>query len=356
MGFGWFLSAYLLLRELALRHGLLSGALDSSANRFCSGCDETLAGLSSSLFGVPLAGWGLVYFAVVGLLLVLENGWSQRAAVLGTALGSGASIALTVSLLSSGDAVCLLCILVHAVNLALLGSLWAPMTEGSAFSKRKAPVILASIAAGGLLLAIASGMTSNTAEVLAAYLSSPRHDIAIQSDDAVLGPADAPARIVVFSSFQCPGCASFAKMTRRLNAHFAGKVSITFKHYPLSTACNPALKFDLQPRSCAAAAAAEAANRQQTFWPYHDALFASPPTGSEELLADLAGSLRLDLLRWDSDRHSDIVQNRIVADIELGRRLGVDGTPAVFLNGRRVRVFSLPVLKMLVRQQIGDSH
>ena len=43
-------------------------------------------------------------------------------------------------------------------------------------------------------------------KVLAAYLESPQVDLAVSEDDSTSGPDAAPVRVVVFSSFQCPGC------------------------------------------------------------------------------------------------------------------------------------------------------
>lgn len=70
---------------------------------------------------------------------------------------------------------------------------------------------------------------------------------------ARLGPVDAPLKLVVFSSFQCPSCRELAKEFPYLTRHFGAELTIVFKHYPLSTACNPVTRRDHHPRACQAA-------------------------------------------------------------------------------------------------------
>ena len=50
----------------------------------------------------------------------------------------------------------------------------------------------------------------------------------------------------------------------------------------------------------------------------------------------LAETLDLDVGRFETHCHGKAGLARVQADIALGTRLGVNGTPAVFINGRRV--------------------
>jgi protein-disulfide isomerase len=192
--------------------------------------------------------------------------------------------------------------------------------------------------------------------ILAVYQSAPHRNVVTDSSDPSLGPAEAPVRLVVFSSFQCPGCQLFARWTRYLRQRFDDRLQIIFKYYPLGEACNPAMRFDMQPRSCAAAWAAEAAHRQQAFWPYHDGLFASDLLAEEKKLHRLAGQVGLDEERFQNDRNSGEVHAKVRSDIQLGHRLGVDGTPAIFINGRRVHEFNLAVLEAVITHEWQSQH
>jgi protein-disulfide isomerase len=108
----------------------------------------------------------------------------------------------------------------------------------------------------------------------------------------------------------------------------------------------------MQPGACELAWAAEAARRQSQFWRFHDALFASGTKVAPETVEMLARRLHLDLARFASDRASEEAKQCVAADIDLGSRLKIPGTPAVFLNGRLVRATSAEALEILIRSDL----
>src|SRR4051794_21313805 len=115
-GLGWALSGWLLLRGFALAGRGLFVALAGS----CSGCDEVLGSSASSQFGVPLAAWGLVYFAALAMLIGTANVVSDSVARIANAVGCGVSIVLAAALLTGAGKPCLPCLLVHGINILLL--------------------------------------------------------------------------------------------------------------------------------------------------------------------------------------------------------------------------------------------
>lgn len=370
VGVGWLVSGYLLLRTFELGRGTPIVKVDLCSVVFGVGCDARLLDARSSQLGVPLAGWGVVYFALLGFLLALGGPGVLRATVFLAGAGAGASLILTSALLRSWAPFCPLCLLVHASSLALFAALWRwaePeqhrvrwLSAVSSLRWKYLPVAVA-IAAGALIQGLLTfrspvGGGIDVKSVLTVHQSVPQQDIVTDSRDSSLGSADAPVRLVVFSSFQCPGCQMFARWARYLRERFDGRLQITFKHYPLGKACNPAMRFDMHPGSCAAAWAAEAAHRQQAFWAYHDALFASDLLAGEETLRRLAGQVGLDEERFESERHSDEVHATVRSDIEFGHRLGVDGTPAIFINGRHVRELNLAVLEAVINYELQSQH
>jgi protein-disulfide isomerase len=129
---------------------------------------------------------------------------------------------------------------------------------------------------------------------------------------------------------------------------YDGKLQIVFKHLPLDTDCNESIKRNLHPHACEAACAAEAARRQGQFWEAHDRLFASSSSSRGPDIVAIAGQLELDTRIFEADRLSDATRRKIRADIEQGLRLGVDVTPAVFLNGRRVADIQPQALEIVI--------
>lgn len=149
-------------------------------------------------------------------------------------------------------------------------------------------------------------------------------EIAIGSAPS-LGPADAPITLVEFSDFQCPYCAVAAPEISGLLKTAPTQVRLVFKHYPL----------DMHPQAPLAAAAAIAAGKQGKFWEMHDALFAHRNNLQRSgLLAD-ARELKLDLARFEADLDAPSTKAAVNADVSLGDKLGVPGTPTVFINGAR---------------------
>jgi len=140
------------------------------------------------------------------------------------------------------------------------------------------------------------------------------------------GPATAPFTIVVFGDFECPFCVRGSTTLSALRARHGDELRIVHKHFPLPG-------HDL---ATPAARAAHAASAQGKFWEFHDVLFKNQDKLSEQALQDIARELSLDLERWERDRTGTVAAERVARDLDLARRLQVDGTPTFFLNGRRV--------------------
>jgi protein-disulfide isomerase len=358
--FGLVVSEYLLLRTFAVA----AGAPDSAD--FCSvllgrGCDETLRS-SAGLLGLPVAAWGVLFFGTVGLLLVaawaLDEGFARLAARVAVPIAvAGALAGLWMSaLFVLGKApFCPLCTATHVATWALVPVLWSWLrgTRGApAPSAARAAAGLGSVAVASLLIwmwasheSAAQSERLDPRHALREYARTAPVDIPVDDSDPLLGHASAKARIVVFSDFRCAGCQAFAPMLHALSKAFGDRVAIRFKHFPLSSKCNPGVADDRHPGACALAAAAHAAHLQGRFWPFHDRAF-------EGRAEDVAKELALDVARFEADRRSDETRRKLDADIALGLRLGVDGTPSVFVNGRRVRDLRLLVLGMLVQHEL----
>lgn len=361
---GWLLSGWLLLRAFSLGMGRTAwgGGFASGA---CAGCDQVLASSSSRLLSFPIAGWGFVYFAFLACLLSIRTAWSNRAAMLLAAIGSGVSLVLSAALVAAGPPVCTLCLLVHACNLLAFAALYVvtasePLPNGPrplSFPRFRATIVIAAVLLGGAIQGAMLKPLDDVRRASEEYRAAHRFQIPILRDDPALGSSSAPVQLVVFSSFQCPGCRTFARVAHRLSQQFPNSMQIVFKNYPLGKECNPDLVREMQPRACAVAFAAEAANQQGEFWQYHDGIFLhSSLLGTEPELQRIARTSGLDIPRWESDRRSRETQTRVKEDIALGHQLGINGTPTIFLDGRRVPPTSFPILEVLIKQEIDQAR
>lgn len=140
----------------------------------------------------------------------------------------------------------------------------------------------------------------------------------------VRGAAMAPVTIVEFSDFECPFCGRAAPVLHEAVEEFPGKVRLVFFHYPL-----PMHEYALP-----AAKAAVAAQKQGKFWEMHDQLFEYQNELNDTKFKELATKLGLDMKKFEADFASDETEKKVMADRAQGRKVGVDSTPSVFINGR----------------------
>ena len=141
----------------------------------------------------------------------------------------------------------------------------------------------------------------------------------------VLGAERAPVTVVVFADFECPHCKQEAPLIRQAVEQFRGRAKLVFKHFPLQA----------HPRAKPAAAAAEAAHLQGKFWQMHDAIFANQDALSDGDLVSYASRIGLDVQKFKDDYKAMAQVEKVEKDRSDGDDAGVDGTPAVFVNGRR---------------------
>jgi protein-disulfide isomerase len=135
----------------------------------------------------------------------------------------------------------------------------------------------------------------------------------------VRGPDGAPLAIV-YGDYECPFCAVVEVRLRVL------PLRVVFRHFPVRAS---------HPRAQAAAHAAEAAAAQGAFWPMHDALFDDQGRLEDPHLWARAERLGLDVARFDADRRSPRVAERVREQFRGGVRAGVVTTPTVFVDGER---------------------
>lgn len=159
-------------------------------------------------------------------------------------------------------------------------------------------------------------------------LEPPRQALTITDFDPAVGGDDAPVTIVTFSDFQCPFCARVEPTLKEIHAAYGDRVRIVWKDFPLQS---------IHPDALKAAEASHCAAEQEQYWAYHDRLFERQDRLNVAALTALAGELGLDGDRFTRCLASSRHASRIQESIEEGRRLGVEATPTLFVNGRAVR-------------------
>jgi len=155
----------------------------------------------------------------------------------------------------------------------------------------------------------------------------------LPTDGKRLGRADAAVVVEYWSDYTCPFCARFAQdVLPQLADRIAdGTVAVVHRDFAF-----------LRQESYDAAAAARCADREDRYWPMHDALYAAQqgeaagPLSSERLTA-LAGAIGLDAAAFSACMAERAVLVEVLAETAAGGRVGVDSTPIIDVNGTRFR-------------------
>ncbi|MCB9557409.1 MAG: thioredoxin domain-containing protein [Deltaproteobacteria bacterium] len=142
-----------------------------------------------------------------------------------------------------------------------------------------------------------------------------------------LGPQKPQVTIVEYADFQCGHCAEVSPLLKKIVARYSKQVALVFKPYPLRPGA-----------AVIAARAALAAQRQGKFWQLHDLLFARPQDHTDQGVKRLAKQAGLDLARFAAD----FADKQLLKQIDLtkveGIRLGIRGTPTVYVNGKQFKL------------------
>jgi protein-disulfide isomerase len=142
--------------------------------------------------------------------------------------------------------------------------------------------------------------------------------------DHVRGPGSAHL-ILMYGDYECPYSRVAYRKIQRVERRLGGELRVAFRHFPLTAK---------HPHALSAAAAAEAASNQDSFWAMHELLLHRQNALRDDDLRRYATKLTLDVERFDRDRTGDEVQARIDRDIQSALDSGqVFGTPTLFIDG-----------------------
>jgi uncharacterized membrane protein/predicted DsbA family dithiol-disulfide isomerase len=337
-------------------------------------CDYVLNSRWAKIGPIPTSVLGLTYFAALGAwfaIIGVPNYAGRRWHVLPLAVvipGVCGSIGFLYVLWFELPVSCPWCIAAHVVNLSILVlaiAAWprragvralAAVEAAYPSGARAATVLGFSIAAAWIAIATVSsynaqvyasrlqaeyqGVVNNADYIAWRHAQSPLRQIPIHAEDLSIGPPEAPHTLVVFTDFQCSNCRAFHSFAARLSAGFPERLRLVLKHCPMSAECNEHVSGAFHYFSCEAARAAEAAravgNSDQTH-KYYAELFDNMERFAQKPYASLAVEVGLDRSRFLAALKAGAGVERIEADTTLANELGVEGTPALFLDGRRLR-------------------
>ena len=166
---------------------------------------------------------------------------------------------------------------------------------------------------------------------------SPVFSIATD-DQPAKGSANAAVTIVEFTDFQCPSCARQHPVLERIVSEYGDRVRVVVRDFPLSQHAD----------ARKAAEAAEAAREQGKYWEYASVLFRNQSALGVDKLKQYATELGLDRARFDASLDSGKFAEKVQRDLADGRKLGINGTPTLYINGKRVSDKSFESMKSAI--------
>jgi protein-disulfide isomerase len=169
------------------------------------------------------------------------------------------------------------------------------------------------------------------------------------------GEAGAPVVLAVFGDFQCPFCKEEANVLRNnVMTTFPGKVRVYFKDFPLMS---------IHPWAKAAAITGKCVFHQnpETFWKFHDWIYDKQqeikPDNLNTMVMAWAGENGLDTLQLGRCVDNKQTEPEVDKSVAEGRSLGVEGTPTLFLNGRKIsdNMTQWQVLQQLITMELDHQ-
>ncbi len=156
--------------------------------------------------------------------------------------------------------------------------------------------------------------------------------------DHVLGKVGSKVTLIEYGDYECSHCGAINPAIKAIVEEYQDQLQFVFRNFPLGGSF---------ANSKAAAKAVEAAGLQGKYWEARDAIYADQASwstlnekGLTDYFNDFAKKLDLDLTKFKTDMESDPVNEKIAYDRALGVKVGVEGTPIFYLNGKKLEIQS----------------
>ena len=155
------------------------------------------------------------------------------------------------------------------------------------------------------------------------------------TNDFRSGDDNSKVQMVIFSDFQCSGCAKLHRYIKDNLSDLKDRILIVYKNFPVDSHCNPKMKRKYHEYACEAAMMARCLGREGMFWQYHDKLFENRMDINSQNLILWAKEFGLNDLQIDSCRISQEIKDAINRDLVVADNLGITGSPVIYVNGRK---------------------
>jgi len=165
--------------------------------------------------------------------------------------------------------------------------------------------------------------------------------------DVVQGDSNAPVTVIEYADYQCPFCERFfTQVETQIKQSYidTGKVKFVYRNFPFLDTDPQTGQPGGYKESHLTAEAAECSKDQGKFWQFHDLLYVAEGKDAKENNGNLNRALFIQLATqagmntgtftqcFDSHKYAAT----ILSDAQSAGKVGVNGTPTVFVNGARL--------------------
>jgi protein-disulfide isomerase len=148
----------------------------------------------------------------------------------------------------------------------------------------------------------------------------------------------------MISDYQCPDCFKYENQMMEI-LESRNDVSLSVKHYPFNSDCNPSVNSQKHANACWAARAAETAGilgGNDAFWKMHTWLFKQKGNFTNKEILGYVRTIGIDPIEFQRLINSEEVNDLIDLDVVEGEKLGVLFTPMIFINGVEMKWYHIP--------------
>jgi len=159
-----------------------------------------------------------------------------------------------------------------------------------------------------------------------------RKELATSTTGIARGPANASLTIVEFSDLECPHCKTAQPIVEKLMSDFP-KARLVFQQFPIEA---------LHPWAFKAATWAQCIGPENNaaFWKFVNGVYGDQlnidAQNADAKLKEHASAAGADAAKAAACAASPDAAKQVRESFELGKAVGVTGTPTVFLNGRKI--------------------
>lgn len=368
------LSLQTLLHHIAVR---ASGSTDAMCNVNATvNCDKVALSPYAEIFSVPLGVWGIGYFVAAAILLwigasAMKSAKEHMLAYSAMAVvGVGASVVLGFIAYGLIGAVCLYCTGIYVTTVVMAIHLWMNrrfIPGGASVTSlvnggSTAVIVVAVCALAWSWLKPAPTVLPATDTATDVMTEQPKVDLPIdrspysgRGEDYRMGSNEAPVEFVEFADFQCPPCRFLSEQVHQLAAEFPNEVQIVFKNYPLDPKCS-STGGGMHQYACEAALIGRCVGAAGKFWEYYRLVYDNQDAINSKTLRGWAAKLGVSGSDLEACVKSPDTMAKIKDDIALGDKVGVSGTPTMFINKRRFNGgMAYPALRAAIQNALKQG-